>query len=335
MKRLLLIAVCMVMVLSFAACTMQSPVSEGEPKASNEPAGETQTTAGEGAYKIGVSMFDLSDPYFVAIANGVKAAAADLGVELTMDDPAADTQKQVSALENFITSGVDGIIVSAVEPESINNILKEAQSKGIKVLAQNHPVEFYDVFVTIIEYDYGYAGGVVCGEWINETFPNQEVEVGVIGAGLHTTGVDRTKGMVEGLAATAPLAKVVSEQDGEGLTEKAMNVAENMLQANPNIVAIMCFDDLAALGAYEAVKANKSEAESKKFGVFGLDAVDQALEAIASGGAYKGTVDIAPFDTGYKALELCVKAIKGEDVPKQVLQDMVPVTAKNISNYVK
>lgn len=313
MKRFFSILMCLVLVFGFTAC--------GKSAASDK-------------IKIGASLYDLSDPYFVEIGNGVKAAAADLGVELIMDDPAADTQKQVSSLENFIVSEVDGMIVSAVEPESINSILKKSQDKGIKVLAQNHPTEYFDIFITIIEYEYGYAGGVMCGEWINETYPGQEVEVGIIGAGLHTTGVERTKGMAEGLAATAPLAKVVSEQDGEGLTEKAMNVAENMLQANPNIIAIMCFDDNAALGVYEAVNANKTAEEQKKFGIFGLDAVDQAINAIASGGAYKGTVDIAPYETGYTAVELLVKAIKGEEVPKQIIQEMIAVTPKNIADYV-
>lgn len=323
MKKVLLVVVSMLLVFSIGACKTQSPT-------------ETKPVAdGQAEIKIGASLFDLSDPYFVSIADGIKAAADDYGVKLIMDDPAADTQKQVSSLENFIVSKVDGILVSAVEPESINGILKNAQDGGIKILAQNHPVEYFDVFITIIEYDYGYAGGVICGEWINETYPDQEVEVGVIGAGLHTTGVERTKGLVDGLAATAPKAKVVTEQDGEGLTEKAMSVAENMLQSNPNLKAIMCFDDLAALGAYEAVNANKTVDEQKAFGIFGLDAVDQALEAIAAGGAYKGTVDIAPFDTGYKALELLVKSIKGETVEKQVLQDMVAVTAKNIGDYFK
>ncbi|MDD4189276.1 MAG: hypothetical protein PHX37_04225, partial [Eubacteriales bacterium] len=65
-----------------------------------------------------------------------------------------------------------------------------------------------------------------------------------------------------------------------------------------------------------------------------LDAVDQAIAAIATGGAYKGTVDIAPYETGYTAVELIVKAIKGEEVPKQIVQEMVYVTPKNIGDYV-
>ena len=321
MKKFLAMVLCALMVLSLVACG--ETASEG-----TDPAAGSDIT-------IGASMFDLSDPYFVSIADGIKAAAEDYGVTLIMDDPAAEAQKQVSSLENFLISEVDGIIISAVEPESVNNTLKTAQESGIKILAQNHPIDYYDCFITIEEYDYGYAGGVNCGNWINATYPDQEIEVGIIGAGLHTTGVDRTKGMVDGLLATAPKAKIVTEQDGEGLTEKAMNVAENMLQAYPNLKAICCFDDLAALGAYEAVNANKTAEEQKGFGVFGLDAVDQALGAIAEGGAYKGTIDIAPYDTGYMAVEQLLKAIKGEAVEQKILQDMVAVTPENIGNYIK
>ena len=73
--------------------------------------------------------------------------------------------------------------------------------------------------------------------------------------------------------------------------------------------------------------------EQKAFGVFGLDAVDQALDAIAAGGAYKGTIDIAPYDTGYLALETILKAIKGEEVEKTIYQPMKEVTPENISEY--
>ena len=323
-KKALAVVVSLVMALMMVACSSGGASSASEAA----PSGGEEATI-----KIGASMFDLSDPYFVSIADGIKAAAADYGVEVIMDDPAAEAQKQISSIENFEVSGVDGIIVAAVEPESINNLLKEAQEKGIKVLAQNHPVEYFDSFITIVEYDYGYAGGVNCGKWIQANYPDEEVEVGLIGAGLHTTGVDRTKGMADGIMATAPNAKIVTEQDGEGLTEKAMNVAENMLEAYPNLKAIACFDDLAALGAYEAVNATKTPEEQKAFGVFGLDAVDQALDAIAAGGAYKGTIDIAPYDTGYLALETILKAIKGEEVEKTIYQPMKEVTPENISEY--
>lgn len=321
MKKFLALVLSALMILSLVACGAES----------SAPA--DGAASGEDVIKVGASMFDLSDPYFVSIADGIKAAAEDLGVVLTMDDPAAEAQKQVSSVENFLVSEVDGIIISAVEPESVNNVLKQAQDAGVKILAQNHPVEYFDCFVTIIEYDYGYAGGVNAGNWIKETYGDEAIEVGIIGAGLHTTGVDRTKGMVDGLLSVVPNVQVVTEQDGEGLTEKAMNVAENMLQAYPNLKCICCFDDLAGLGAYEAVNANKSEEEQKAFGVFGLDAVDQALDAIAAGGAYKGTIDIAPYATGYMAMEKMVAMIKGEAVEETILQDMVAVTPANISEY--
>ena len=332
MKKFFALVLSLVMVLSLAACgAKEEPASEKE----EAPNAEQEAEAPAGEIKVGASMFDLSDPYFVSIADGVKAAAEDYGVDLIMDDPAADTQKQVNSIENFMISEVDGMIISAVEPESINNLLKDAQDKGVKILAQNHPVEYYDCFVTILEYDYGYAGGVVAGEWIKETYGDEAIEVGIIGASLHTTGVERTQGLKDGILSIVPNVQIVTEQDGQGLTEKAMNVAENMLQAYPNLKCIACFDDLAALGAYEAVNANKTEEEQKAFGVFGLDAVDQALEAIAEGGAYKGTVDIAPYDTGYMAMELLLKSINGEEVEKQVLQGMVGVTAANIGDYIK
>ena len=52
------------------------------------------------------------------------------GIKLIINDPQSDTQKQVSAIENFINSGCDAIVVSALDAESSKGIMQKRRRRG-------------------------------------------------------------------------------------------------------------------------------------------------------------------------------------------------------------
>jgi ABC-type sugar transport system substrate-binding protein len=74
--------------------------------------------------------------YFDATSKGIAEAAKELGnVDAKTDGPTkANIDEQVTFIDNYITSGVDGILFAANDPVAISPVLKKALSKGINVV---------------------------------------------------------------------------------------------------------------------------------------------------------------------------------------------------------
>src|SRR5687767_14869341 len=74
--------------------------------------------------------------YFNATSKGIAAAAKELGtVKVRTDGPTkANIDEQITFIDNYITSGVDGILFAANDPVAIAPILKRALARGINVV---------------------------------------------------------------------------------------------------------------------------------------------------------------------------------------------------------
>ena len=56
-------------------------------------------------------------------------------MKLTIADPAMDSSKQISYIENFVTQEVDALIVTAVDPSTLGNVTNQAKEAGIPISA--------------------------------------------------------------------------------------------------------------------------------------------------------------------------------------------------------
>jgi ribose transport system substrate-binding protein len=112
--------------------------------------------------------------------------------------------------------------------------------------------------------------------------------------------------------------QIVAIQTGITRAE-ALAVAQNMLQANPDITGIFGFGDDAALAAAVAVKAAGLEAQVK---VIGFDGMEEARNAVDTNPVMAGVIQQFPDKMGQQAVDTAVKVIAGEEVPAD--QPIVP-----------
>ena len=73
---------------------------------------------------IGVTVLDLANPYYVQIVNGIKEEAEKSGTEIIINDPKSDAAKQLEAVEGFIDTRVDAIIIAALDPKATRCLKK-------------------------------------------------------------------------------------------------------------------------------------------------------------------------------------------------------------------
>ena len=113
----------------------------------------------EDVYRVGVIPKFIAEDYFIACENGFRTAEAELGnvkvdwVGDTMSQTSAANQKNY--IQSFIDREYDAILVSALDPESYANTLKEARDKGILIVTWDADVraDARDWFVNQGEFD--------------------------------------------------------------------------------------------------------------------------------------------------------------------------------------
>lgn len=335
----LLIAVLLVASLALAGCTTadsSAPASEAPAPESTAASSEAASEAGSEAtgaaknYTLGYSAQNLSNTYFVEIADGIEARAQELGITVNVHDGKSDAAGQVSAFENWISQGVDAIMCSPVDPVALEPAVEAAHDAGIVVIATNQDIAGRDAFVTVPEYDYGRVIGEAAGKWIAETLDGQ-AEVLILDYPEIESIIARGDGMVEGLLEFAPEANIAARISANN-PDKGMAAMESALAANPGINVCIGVNDAGALGAYEAMMAT-GNADPEKMYFGGLDATQEALDAIKEGGIYKATVDIQPFESGKLFVDTAIEVIEGGSLAEEIVIPMKLVDSSNISDY--
>jgi ABC-type sugar transport system substrate-binding protein len=281
--------------------------------------------------KVGFIVHDLTNPFWNTQARGAQDKADELGIELVVLDAQVDPVREIDAWENWITEGVDGIMISCVDEEASKAYAKRAQEKGIFVVAAVHPLEGADASLGNDEYKYGFIAGEEAGRWINEKLGG-EAEFAVLSADVTAFVIPRSDGIRDGVLSVAPNAKMVARQDAFQ-TETGMTVTESILQAHPNVKVIAGMNDNGALGAYEAVRAAGKDTDD--FFISGTDATIEACKKIKEQGIFRATVDMAPYDSGKREMEMMYNMINGIEFEHHQKINNVLVTIDNVDPYLE
>lgn len=295
---------------------------------------DAKAPAADGAFqteglRIAYTCQDLTNTYFVEVSRGVQDRCDELGIEVNIVDGKADVANQITAFENFISKKLDGIIISPIDETALVPSVKAAQEAGIPVISGNQLVAGSDAFITVPEYDYGFAIGEEAGKWIKENLDGK-AKVAIFDYPELESIIDRGNGIQEGILSQAPDAEIVARQSANN-TEKGMANMENILQANPDVQILACVNDAGALGAYEAVMA--AHKDSEQFFIGGLDATDEALNKIKEGGIYRATVDIQPYESGKLFVDTLLDVMQNGPMEETINIPMKVVNSSNISDY--
>ncbi len=288
--------------------------------------------AEEKKYVIGMSQCNLGEPWRVAMNSQIEAAAKDYPMfEVIFADAAQDNSKQIADIETFVQMGVDLIIASPNEATPLTNAVKAAYEAGIPVILLDRKI-MGDTYTQFIGADNVYIGKV-CGEYVADVLLPDGGKVAEI-KGLEGTsgGVDRDNGFRQGIAKN-PKVEIVTANNADWLREKAITIAEEMLQANEVIDLFFCLNDPMAEGAYIAAKNAGREKDILFIGVDGLPTPDGGIRSVMEGRLSLTMV----YPTGGKeAIENAYKLlVLGEELEKEVTLGTEIVTPENAEEVLK
>nr|WP_272214609.1 substrate-binding domain-containing protein [Marinicella sp. W31]MDC2880235.1 substrate-binding domain-containing protein [Marinicella sp. W31] len=271
----------------------------------------------------GVLMKTLANPFWGAMAEGVKAGAKNAGVEYYMqaveNDQAAESQLNVC--NTMLERNPVAMITAAINSTNLLPCLKTAQGRGIE----------------IVDLDGNLDPAILKAEGIDITFSigSDNVKAGAQGAeymakqlgsdakgpvlvieGLsgNITGEKRTTGFADRLAELAPGLDIVASLPGDWDRGKAANITNDILTRNPDLKGIFAANDGMALGAVESVFAAGKGGDVV---IIGVDGNSDAVKSIKDG-RLTASVAQLPYLVGMEAIENAKKVADGGMVEKQI-----------------
>ncbi|MGI6777615.1 MAG: ABC transporter substrate-binding protein [Acetivibrionales bacterium] len=313
-KKLLVVFISLLLVASlFAGCGAQKK----EDTAGPAPAGDKSEDKAAGSHDrlyIPVISKGFQHQFWQAVKMGAEQAAKDYDVEITFEGPESEAQvdKQIEMLEAALSKNPDAIAFAALDSKAALPLLEKAQSQNIPVVGFDSGVDS-DIPVATAATN-NIAAAAAAADKMAELIGGK----GKVGVIVHDqtsrTGVDRRDGFVNQIKDKYPDIEIVDVQYGGGDHLKSADIAKTMIQAHPDLKGLFGANEGSAVGALlGAQEMNKTS----DIVIIGYDAGKAIKDAVRSG-EMAGAISQDPIGIGYKAVEAAVKAVKGEEVPKEI-----------------
>jgi len=235
--------------LALAACA-SPPTNSTAPTSAPAAASSAQMS-------VGLITKTETNPFFVKMKEGADKEAATKGVKLVSAAGKFDgyNQGQVTAIENMVTAGVKGILITPSDTKAIVPSIKKARDAGVLVIALDTPTEPQDGTDALFATDNKQAG-VLIGKYAQAAMSGKPAKIATLdlAPGI-SVGVLRHDGFIEGFGITNTDPQVVCSQDTQGDQAKGQAAMETCLQKDPSINLVYTINEPAALGANTALKA--------------------------------------------------------------------------------
>ncbi|MDR1179387.1 MAG: sugar ABC transporter substrate-binding protein [Spirochaetales bacterium] len=288
--------------------------------------GQKQDNA-SGKRTIAFATSTLNNPFMVTIRDTLQQLADERGDTLMVLDPQYNQATQISQIEDAVTRGVSAIFMIHVDKNGVRSGIERAYEAGIPVFGIDDPLIDTDLVVSNI-YSNNHYAGIVGGQAMLKDFPNG-AKIAIIDSPTMMGPVDRVNGFKEALGSNLSKFNIVAQQDGKATTADAQPIAENVLQAHPDIQAFFCINDPNALGVIAALRA---EGKNGKVYVYSVDG-SPAAKAELKSGDLRITAAQSPINLAKTTYETFEKFARGEQIEKEILVSTFGITAENVDEY--
>ena len=261
---------------------------------------------------------------------GLQSRADELGIQLEVMDANLDINKQTQQAEDFMTKGVDVLIMTPVNEEGVVPILRKAKAEGMPTVLEGSPAKGMTTLFAICDYDAGYKAGDAVGKILVERGVS-DARVLDVGLPMLSATVLRSLGFMEALATHLPTVKV-HELDGSGMIDSSVEVASAALAKDSNINVIYGINDGSALGGLQAWRAAGLPEDDLVVAGTGAEGLAFLNEMTKPGTPYLVEAAMFPEGVGYTGMNLAVDLFNGVEVPEH---KVTPTLALTIDNYAK
>lgn len=252
--------------------------------------------------------------------------------DLTTVDYRSDLSICIDTLENFITAGVDVIMVQVPNAEGLKDVIERAQEAGIIVVCYDTTADIGDYRLSQSDEEIGKCIGESAAAYVNEHFDGEAVAVSV---GLPSNEIlkVREESAVEAFLANCN-GTVVDSIACENYQGDWAAIAEVIVQSNPETQIILDIADVVNVSIAEGYSALGYSNSKDGIAMFGCDCIGEVLDSWREGGDYmiKGSVYTYLPESIYEAFTRATEtALTGERFEKVIEQKIVAVSPDNFT----
>jgi fructose transport system substrate-binding protein len=214
--------------------------------------------------KVALITKDATNPFFVKMRAGATAEAKRLGAELryAAGRSSSDNAGQITAIENMVTAGVKGILITVADGKAQVPAIQRARGAGVLVIALDTPTVPRNATDALFATN-NFNAGVLIGKYARAVTRGRTVTIGMLDEHAGSSvGALRHNGFLKGFGIKSNNRQIACTGNGQGQTAPSQTAMENCLQKNPRINVVYTINEPSAAGAWNALKrAGKSQNE--------------------------------------------------------------------------
>src|SRR5512132_3506352 len=213
--------------------------------------------------KVGLITKDVTNPFFVKMRAGATAQAKKLGAELiyAAGKDSSDNAGQITAIENMVTAGAKGILITVADAKAENAAIAKARKAGVMVIALDSPTSPTSAVNALFATN-NFNAGVLIGKYARAATKSRTVTIAMLDEHAGSSvGALRHNGFLKGFGIKGNNKQIACVGNGQGQTAPSQTAMENCLQKSPNINVVYTINEPSAKGAWNALKnAGKTKA---------------------------------------------------------------------------
>ncbi len=276
--------------------------------------------------KIGVTYMTYNNPFYTIINEEISKIAKKHGDSLITLDPAMSLKKQKEQMNALIEQEVDVIVLTPVDFEGLEPMIKKAYEANIPVIVVDTNVKD-DKYITYSVVSDNYDAGVQCAQNMMDTLDSARIVL--LQHSNANSGYLRIQGFLDTIK-KYPQYEVVERIECQGQLELAMPKMEAFLDKNIDFNVLMCLNDPSALGGMAALEERNLLDGVKVYGVDGTP----ETKTLVSEGKMQATVAQYPRRMGIKVGNAIYNIFTNKKIKsKEDKMSVHIVTKENVSGY--
>lgn len=336
MKKYLALILALIMVFSLAACGQKTEAPAEAPAAAETPA-EAPAAETKEAYKIGISMCDLTTEFHLGTLAAMEAKCDELGLDYVTVVANADANTQNEQVNDLIARGCQAIIIDAVDSAAIDMAVAACNDAGIPVIMNNRAtsgsaVPSVQVLSSNEEMAYAEMKWLIgyCKE-NNIKFENCCMLIGSLG---DQGAVERYNGFMKAINEDPGYVTVSNEISTDWNIEIALAGLQNAFKSNPNIDLIVTPSD----GFFSTIQSALEEAgrwapmgEEKHCAIISFDGDADGMRMMRDGYNWADAAQNATA-TGESCVEWALYFLEGGE-PLEEINQLDPGVICTLDNF--
>ncbi|MDO4285253.1 MAG: sugar ABC transporter substrate-binding protein [Eubacteriales bacterium] len=284
-----------------------------------------------------------SNELFLTMTNAFVETLEAAGFTAEYTSPEFDPALQLEIFENYVTQGFDCIIVFPINADSMNDVVKDAREKGIRVICQVNQTEECDGWIGSSAVDMGIGTCQVAVNWVEEQFA--DAGAGEVKCAVITTRTDDNNSTIsdemEKIANYSDKIEVVNVVETTDTSiEAGQSLAENLYMTNPEVNLVIVEESDVAIGMnayYSGVDSPLTDKDN--FGIFcnngGATTYDLMKGSVDNSDLLRGISSVAPARYGAQiAANIVIRLSNGEEGEVNFEPDPVYlVTPENVEEF--